>query len=125
MDASSSTSLNIDKAVAAIHDGLNLQVVDLFPPGRFDPGGMHATIWAELGGAYDPPPGKPLTLAAYAATPAVTCFVEPSAVGMPLADLPLFLTPDRYVNVPLEQTYMASYRRMPRRWTDIIEAPPA
>ncbi len=121
-DRRSAVEQFVDKAVAALRDGLNLQVVDLFPPGRFDPGGLHATIWAELGGHFDPPADRPLTLAAYTAAPTVECYVEPSAVGMPLADLPLFVTAGQYVNVPLEATYMACYRRFPGRWKDVIEA---
>ena len=114
-DRRASVEQFVSKATSAVRDGLNLQVVDLFPPGRSDPDGLHAAIWAELGGdPFRPPAGRPLTLAAYAAGPPVDCYVEPSAVGMPLADLPLFLTPDRYVNVPLEQTYTTVFRRLPR-----------
>ena len=113
----------VGKVASAIRDGLNFQVLDLFPPGRSDPAGLHAAIWAELGGdPFDPPLGLPLTLAAYAATPPVDCYVEPSAVGLPLADLPLFLSPDRYVNVPLEQTYMTVYRRLPEPVRDAVES---
>ena len=121
-DRRASVEQFVSKAVAALQDGLNLQVVDLFPPGRFDPGGLHATIWGELGGDFTPVADRPLTLAAYTAVPTVDCYVEPSAVGMVMADLPLFLTPDRYVNVPLEATYMSCYRRFPSRWKDVIEA---
>ena len=104
----------VGNVASAIRDGLNVQVLDLFPPGRSDPAGLHAAIWAELGGnPFDPPPGLPLTSAAYAADPPLNCYVEPSAVGLPLADLPLFLSPDRYVNVPLEQTYATVFRRLP------------
>ena len=120
-DRRSAVDQFIGKVTAAVREGLNVQVIDLFPPGRFDPGGLHATIWAELGGTYDPPADRPLALAAYAAALPVTAYVEPAAVGMSVADLPLFLTPDRYVNVPLETTYMSAYRGMPRRWTDVIE----
>jgi hypothetical protein len=111
----------VDKAAAALDEGLHLQVIDLFPPGRLDPAGMHGAIWLELGGIYEPPPGRPLALAAYVAAPAVTCYVEPSAVGMLLAELPLFLAAERYVNIPLEETYAAAYRKLPRRWADVIE----
>lgn len=123
-DRRSAVDTFVGKAIASLRDGLSLQIIDLFPPGRFDPGGLHATIWVELGGEFDPPAGRPLTLAAYAAVPAVTCYVEPSAVGMEMAELPLFITPDRYVNVPLEATYMTCYRRFPQRWKDVIEATP-
>ena len=117
-----SVSRFVAKATAAIRDGLHFQFVDLFPPGRSDPQGLHAAIWTDLGGAaFTLPPGRPLTLAAYAADPPVNCYVEPSAVGLPLVDLPLFVTPDRYVNVPLEQTYATAYRRLPGRVKDLVQ----
>ena len=42
-----------------------------------------------------------------------------------LIDMPLFLTPERYVNVPLEATYSAAYRGVPKKWKAILEAPSA
>lgn len=33
----------------------------------------------------------------------------------------LFLTPDHYINVPLENTYMAAWRGVPERWRKVIE----
>jgi Protein of unknown function (DUF4058) len=113
----------VDKAVGALDEGLHLQVMDLLPPGRFDPGGMHGVLWSRLGGQYDPPAGKPLTLASYASAGTVTCYVEPTAAGTAMIDMPLFLTAERYVNVPLEQTYQASYEGVPARWKRVIEAP--
>jgi hypothetical protein len=47
--------------------------------------------------------------------------VEPTAVGSVLIDMPLFLSADRYVNVPLEQTYLAAYQGVPGRWKPVIE----
>jgi hypothetical protein len=35
--------------------------------------------------------------------------------------MPLFLHSDRYINVPLESTYLASYRGMPAFWRDVLE----
>lgn len=111
----------VDKAVGALDEGYHLLVVDLVSPGRFDPKGVHGVIWDHLRGTYVPPPGKPLTLAAYVAAGAVTCYVEPTAVGTPLIDMPLFLDPGHYVNVPLESTYMSAYEGLPRRWKSVIE----
>jgi hypothetical protein len=115
----------IDKAAIALGEGLHLQIVDLFPPGTFDPDGLHGLFWPRLGGqAYHPPAGKPLTLAAYNAAGAdgLTCYVEPTCVGVPLVDMPLFLTGQRYVKVPLELSYRAAYAGMPMRWRQVIEA---
>ena len=38
------------------------------------------------------------------------------AVGRELIDMPLFLEPETYVNVPLEATYRGAYRGVPRKW---------
>ena len=48
-------------------------------------------------------------------------YVEHLAVGLPLVDMPLFLNPDRYVNLPLEATYAAAYRGMPSFWRNVLE----
>ena len=42
-------------------------VLDLWPPGNFDPSGIHGALWAMVGGtSYLPSTDRPLTLAAYA-----------------------------------------------------------
>ena len=111
----------VEEAVAALSEGYHLLVLDLHPPGPGDPAGVHGAIWHRLGGAYDPPAGKPLTLAAYAVSGPVTCYVEPTAVGTNLIDMPLFYDPGHYVNVPLERTYRAAYEGVPKRWKRVIE----
>jgi hypothetical protein len=43
------------------------------------------------------------------------------AVGTPLPDMPLILTPDTCVTVPLEPTYLAAWDDMPSRWRRELE----
>jgi hypothetical protein len=38
-----------------------------------------------------------------------------------LAEMPLFLRNDRYINVPLEATYQATYRGVPAFYRDVLE----
>ena len=110
------------KSVAALRRGCHLVLLDLHPPGPFDPRGLHDRLWTDLGGEpFTPPPDRPLTLAAYRAADGVTAYVEPTAVGLQPVDVPLFFTPDRYVNVPLADTYAAAYNGVPRRWRRVIE----
>jgi hypothetical protein len=91
---------------------------------RCDPGGIHGAIWSELSDdPFELPEGEPLTLAAYSAGPRKRAFVEPIAVGREALDMPLFLEPEIYVEVPLESTYRAAYRGVPRRWQLVLEAP--
>jgi hypothetical protein len=114
----------VEKAVEALYRGYHLLIVDLFPPSRRDPQGIHGAIWAEFcDDAFELPAGEPLTLAAYSAGLRKRAYVEPTAVRRPLIDMPLFLEPEVYVNVPLEATYLAAYRGVPRRWQRVLEGP--
>jgi hypothetical protein len=101
----------VNKAVRAVRAGVHLVVIDPFPPTPRDPAGVHGAIWPRLGGdPFTPPAGKPLTLAAYeAGFDGPRCYVEPTAVGRPLIDLPLFLEPGEYIPLPLEATYQAAF----------------
>lgn len=112
----------VEKAAEALYRGYHLLIVDLFPPTPRDPFGIHAAIWGEF--ADDPyhlPADEPLTLAAYSAGPPKQARVEPTAVGRELLSMPLFLTPDEFVPVPLE----ATYRGVPGKWKHVLEAPAA
>ncbi len=113
----------LDKAMGVLREGFHLLVVDLFPPGRHDPDGIHGLIWEYLTTeSWEQPPGLPLTLASYCAKTPITAYVEPICVGRVLPDMPLFLTPEHYINVPFENTYMAAWRDVPERWRRVIES---
>jgi hypothetical protein len=116
----------VEKAVEALYRGYHLLIVDLFPPTRRDPNGIHAAIWGEFcDDAFALPAGKPLTLAAYSAGQRKRAYVESTAVGREMIDMALFLEPEVYVNVPLEATYRAAYRGVPRKWQRVLEEAPA
>ncbi len=112
----------LEKALSAVVNGIHLLLIDLQPPSPRDPRGIHSAIWEDLAGqSYQPPPGKDRTLVAYSAGLSKKAYVEPIAVGQPLTPMPLFLTADRYVNVPLEETYQASYEGVPRIYRKLPE----
>lgn len=66
-------------------------------------------------------PGGPRTVVAYSSARA---YLEPTAVGRDLIEMPLFLTGETYVNVPLEETYRAAWEGVPRKWRAVLEATP-
>jgi hypothetical protein len=104
----------VGKAVDLIRQGVNLLVVDLFPPGPRDPQGIHPAIWDEISDQpFALPPGKPLTAAAYQCLPTRTAYVEPLAVDDPLPEMPLLLRGEWHVKTPLEETYQAAWIVMP------------
>jgi hypothetical protein len=112
----------LDKAVAVLNHGCHLLLVDPFPPGAFDPEGIHEAIWSQFArSTWQQPADKPLTLAAYTGGMLPHAYVEPIGLGAVLPDMPLFLDEDWYVNVPLEATYTEAYTTVPRRWREVIE----
>lgn len=117
-----------DKARQAMANGVNLVLVDLLPPGPHDRWGMHAEVLSRmdlLDVPYELPGDQPLTVASYVAGPRLEVFANHLAIGQPIPETPLFLTRERYVNVPLEETYLVAYRGMPAFWRDVLEGRPA
>jgi hypothetical protein len=113
------------KAVEFLQAGIHLLIVDLFPPNRRNPQGIHKVIWDRLRDEpFALPTDKPLTLAAYAAGSEIVAYVEPVAVGDLLPDRPIFLTAGTYVNCPLEATYEATWSVFPAVLKAALEGPP-
>jgi len=53
----------------------------------------------------------------------VVAYIEPLAVGDPLPDMPLFLTPGDYVPCPLEATYGTTWDQYPTALQGALENP--
>jgi hypothetical protein len=114
----------VDKAVSVLRRGIHLVILDLFPPGPRDPQGMYKAIWDEfIDNDFVLPADTPVTLASYIGGPVPEAFVEPTAVGAVLPEMPLFLTPDVYVPLPLEATYESAWEAVPSYWRDVITSP--
>jgi hypothetical protein len=113
------------KAAEFLFAGVHLLIVDLFPPSKRDPQGVHKLIWDRIRDEpFELPPDKPLTLAAYSAGTTISGYIEPVAVGDALPDMPIFLTPDRYIPCPLEATYQASWETFPQALKEPLLVPP-
>jgi hypothetical protein len=114
-----------NKLAKAMRRGCHWMVIDVHPPTARDPRGIHARFWQESFGEVDVPgvtDRQPLGMAAYRSDLVPTAYFEPLAVGDSLIDMPVFLTTELYVNVPLEKTYNDAWRGVPRRWKRVIEA---
>ena len=96
-------------------------LAERIPPSPRDPQGIHRAIWDELlDNDFTLPPGRPLTLAAYIGGPIPEVFVNTTAVGMTLPGMPLFLTPNEYVPLPLEATYQSAWEEVPAFWQKVL-----
>ena len=112
-----------ERVADLVRRGINVLMVDLFPPGPRDLQGIHKILWDEIPDhPFELPPDKPLTLASYQAEPTKTAYVEPVAVGDRLPDMPLFLVEEWYVNVPLEETYQATWDVLPGELRRLVES---
>lgn len=112
----------VDKTIDFLRAGIHILVVDVFPPTTRDPFGMHKLIWDEiLEEDFAFPPGKDRVLASYRSGREQTAYVEPLAVGDPLPDMPLFLTDEFYVTVPLEAAYQTAWNASPKALRTEVE----
>ncbi len=112
----------VEKAYELLQAGIHLLIVDLFPPSRRDPQGIHKAIWDMVcDEPFELPPGKPLTAAGYDAALVKTAYVNPFAVGDPLPSSPLFLDDGIYVPAPLEASYQTTWQKCPEPVRELVE----
>lgn len=117
----------VEKSVEFLRNGVNLLIIDLFPPTPRDPGGIHLAISEEFGGdTFELPADKPLTLAAYVAGDllsgtAARGYVETVGVGDVLPDMPAYLDSRGHVPVPLEATYQRTWQSCPADMRTLVE----
>ncbi len=113
----------LDKAVAALDRGIHLLLIDVHPPGPRDPHGIHGALLNEIGTEeYVLGREHPLTAVAYIGGAVVEAFAAHFAVGQPIPEMPLFLTRENYVRIPLEATYMAAWEDVPPQYQEVLLA---
>ncbi len=107
----------VEKSAGLIGAGINLLLIDPFPPTVRDPNGLPALIWEELYGPSDfrIPDSQTLTVASFQATPVWNCkdYIEPLKVGQSLPTMPLFIVEERYISLPLEDSYKQTWEELP------------
>jgi Protein of unknown function (DUF4058) len=111
----------LDKAVAALDSGIHLLLVDVYPPGPRDPQGIHGVLLNEIGTTdYVLGRERPLSAVAYIGGDVIEAFVAHFAVGEPIPQMPLFLTRENYVPVPLDAAYMAAWEDVPPPYQEVL-----
>ena len=114
----------VEKLAQLLREGINLLVIDPFPPSVRDPRGIHSLIWNEITDQpFELPTDRPLTIVSYQASPCKTAWVEPIAVGSPLPIMPLFLRNAFFINVPLETSYQQTWDVLPIELKRTIATP--
>ena len=112
------------KAAESLRAGVHLLVVDLFPPNRRNPQGIHKVVWDRFcDEPFALPPDEPLTVVSYAAGPEVVAYIDVVAVGDELPTAPVFLTAEGHVSCPLEETYRTAWGQVPAVLRGPLEGP--
>jgi len=97
-----------------LQSGIHLLLIDLFPPTEPKRVGFHAAVWKKLGHPLDSATtDQPPEAVSYLVGGTVEAFVQPLSVHGSLGEMPLFLTPKQFVNLPLETTYQQAWNRLP------------
>lgn len=113
----------VEKSIDLLRAGIHLLIVDLFPPTPRNPQGIHKAIWDETEEEDFPlAAGKDRILVSYETGPQRVAYIEPVGVGDALPDMPLVLTSDVHVRVPLEPTYQATWDALPEEMRRAVEA---
>ena len=111
-----------DKVYALIDNDIQLLLINLIPPGNFDPDGLPRALSIV---SDDIVPAvtseEPLSLLALQVKPVIRGYVELCRAGGTLPDMPLFLSSESYVNLPLAESYEAAFRGVPKPWKQILE----
>ena len=112
----------VDKAIDFLRKGIHLLIVDPFPPSPRDPLGIHKVVWDEIADEeFAFPEGKNRTLVSYDAGHEKVAYLETVGVGDALPDMPLILTQDLHVMVPLESTYQSTWDASPEAYRQAVE----
>jgi hypothetical protein len=118
----------VEKTHEFLNAGVNILILDLFPPTSRDPEGIHKAIWDQIDedAPFNLPEDKPLTFAAYVAGDLVVgrslkAYVQPISVGSTLPDMPAYLDAKYYVPVPLESTYQTTWNSCPSDFRYLVE----
>jgi hypothetical protein len=100
----------VGKARSALDAGVHLVHLDLLPPNKFTPSGLGGAIWATVSG-YDYPFSleRPLAADAFQAGRVVELYANPLAVGDELPEVPLFLSDELYIDLPLAASYAEAF----------------
>ena len=112
----------VEKSLEFLKAGVHVLIVDVFPPTRRDPQGIHQAIWEQLEDVeFTPLAGKDRTLVSYEVGTEWTAHVTPIGLGDDLPDMPLYIAEDWPIATPLESTYRTTWDASPEDFREAVE----
>jgi hypothetical protein len=109
-----------------LDERIHLLLIDIVPPGPVDPDGLPVALSVtdpeEVPVVTEAEPFSLLSVCCAEAGDLLRGFAELVGLNQPLPEMPLFLSEDHYINVPLESTYLRAWDELPQPWRDIVQA---
>ena len=129
-DRDRSVASFLDRMDEILDAGCHLLLIDVLRPTPSAADGMHAAFWRRR---FDDLPTEtdietPLCFASYRSMLAEDgdlqeAFVTPLSVGAELPSMPVFLSPEKYVTVPLGETYDRAWEATPADIRAALQGP--
>ena len=111
----------VNKATGLMDRGVHFLYIDLFPPSRRDPNGLHALIWNEYETElFSITHDEPLSTASYCAGNSIQAIVETFAVGQTIPEVPLFLDEGHFVMCPSHPSYLQAWDEFPNELKPLL-----
>ena len=108
-----------------LDERVHLLLIDILPPGPVDPDGLPIALSitdpTEVPVVTDAEPYSLLSLHCPDSGELIRGYANTVGRNQPLPEMPLFLSEDYYVNVPLEPTYLRAWDELPEPWREIVE----
>ena len=115
----------VNKTLDFLRAGVNVLLIDPFPPGPRDPHSLHKLLWDAFEEVpFDLPVEEPLLLVSYRAPTSVLALradIGPLGMGAAIPDMPAWIDPDEFVEVPLERTYRVAWDAAPADFRYLVE----
>ncbi len=112
------------RTVGLLDRGIHVVILDLHAPTNLVPRGFHVMIAEDLGHeASQPPADRPLSAVTYQVleTGMLRALIVPLKVGDSLPEMLVFLTPQDFIRLPLEDTYRDAFRSVPWKFREVLE----
>lgn len=107
-----------------LDEKVHLLLIDILPPGLVDPDGLPIALSitdpTEVPVVTEAEPYSLLSVHCSESGDVLRGYAEIVGRNQPLPEMPLFLSEDHYVNVPLEATYLRAWDELPEPWREIV-----
>jgi hypothetical protein len=111
----------VESAVGAVTRGIHVVMIELHGDARDPSDTIAESVWRELGNSpWERSVEFPFTLVSFHCQEPTEVYLDQTKAGLSLTAVPLFLSRDTFVPLPLEETYLATWELTPEPIRNLI-----